>query len=73
MPGVRACVCLRNTYVSTCGSVCLRDNTRIVAFALKVTQGGENVRCGENNLERDRGNPSLAAPTPVEMFSAFLR
>lgn len=46
---------------------------RIVMFALKVTQGGEKVRCGENNLERNCGNPSLAAPTPEEMFSAFLR
>lgn len=60
---MRACV-FCETHMCPHAGVCVSVTTlgRIVVFALKVTQGGEKVRCGENNLERNRGNLSLAAP-----------
>lgn len=69
MPGVRVCV-FCETHMCPHAGVYVSVTTlgRIVVFALKVTQGGEKVRRGENNLERDCGSPSLAA-----LHAAFLR
>lgn len=47
MPGVRVCVCETHMCPHAGVYVSVTTLARIVVFALKVTQGGEKVRCGE--------------------------